>query len=100
MCDAWLTDFMSFYDWSMDNCYNDKLTIDRIDVNGSYEPSNCRWVDRKTQANNMRSNILITYNGNTQNMRQWADELGIKQNTIGCRHRKGWSDKECLFGKR
>ena len=99
VCDEWKNDFMAFYNWSMSNGYKDNLTIDRINVNGNYEPNNCRWVTRKVQQNNTRRNVLITYNGKTQNMRQWADELGIKQNTICCRHRKGWSDKECLFGR-
>lgn len=99
ICDEWLNDFMAFYYWSINNGYDDTLTIDRIDVDGNYEPSNCRWATQKQQCNNYSRNILITYNGKTQNMRQWADELCIKQHTIACRHRKGWSDKECLFGK-
>lgn len=99
ICDEWFNSFQEFYNWSMSHGYDDNLTIDRIDNNKSYSPTNCRWVDRKVQANNTRHNVLLTYNGKTQNMKQWADELGIKRNTICCRHRKGWSDKECLFGK-
>lgn len=99
MCDEWKNDFMNFYDWSINNGYNDSLTIGRINVNGNYKPSNCRWVDRKIQANNMRSNVLFTYNGKTQNMRQWADELGVNYQTIRQRRHYGWSIKDCLFGK-
>lgn len=96
--DEWLK-FKGFYDWSMSNGYNDTLTIDRIDVDGNYEPSNCRWVDMKTQQNNRRNNVYLTYKNKTQTMSQWADELRISVQTIKTRHRKGWSDKDCLFGR-
>ena len=55
ICSEWNNDFQSFYDWAMANGYDDTLTIDRIDVNGNYEPSNCRWVDIYVQANNKRT---------------------------------------------
>jgi len=61
VCDEWLHNFKAFYDWANENgyeyreIYKDKLTIDRIDVNGNYEPNNCKWADWKTQNNNKRS---------------------------------------------
>ena len=59
VCDEWKDDFLSFYNWAMSNGYSNGLSIDRIDVNGNYEPSNCRWVDNKTQSLNKRNTIYI-----------------------------------------
>lgn len=97
--DEWLNDFQTFYDWSITHGYKDNLTIDRIDVDGNYEPNNCRWVDVKKQANNRRNNVHLSYNGKTKTMSQWAKELNVPIGRIKTRHRRGWSEKECLFGK-
>ena len=54
ICAEWLADFQRFYDWAMKNGYQDSLTIDRKDVNGNYEPSNCKWATRAEQSRNQR----------------------------------------------
>ena len=90
MCDEW-TDFDTFYKWSIENGYSDDLSIDRIDNNGNYEPSNCRWTHAKQQANNRRSSALVTYNGKTQTLHMWADELGIEYKKLWARiHQCKW----------
>lgn len=97
VCDKWQNDFLDFYNWSMTNGYEKGLTIDRINVNGNYEPKNCRWVDRMVQANNTRKNKLIEYNGKTQTLQQWCREIGIDHKVIEWRLDRGWTVEQALF---
>lgn len=90
ICNEWLNDFQTFYEWAINNGYKENLSIDRIDVNGNYEPNNCRWVDTKTQANNKRNNVKITYNGMTKTISEWADYLGVNRNAFSSRVKRKW----------
>lgn len=90
VCYEW-NDFEVFYNWACKSGYKDGLTIDRKDVNGNYEPSNCRWITQQEQANNTTRNRNIEYNGKIQNITQWAKELDIDRNTLYARFRNGWS---------
>ena len=56
VCDEWRNDKKTFIQWALTNGYSDNLTIDRIDVNGIYEPSNCRWIPMSEQDKNKQSN--------------------------------------------
>lgn len=78
VCDEWKDSFQAFYDWSIANGYFDNLTIDRIDNNKGYSPDNCRWVDIKTQSNNTRKNVFLTYNGETMTLAEWGEKIKYK----------------------
>lgn len=99
VCDEWKHDFEAFYNWAINNNYRENLTIDRIDLDGNYEPNNCKWITYKEQNNNKRNNVKITYNGKTQTLKQWADELGLNYSTLKSRHRNKWNTKDILFGR-
>ena len=96
ICDEWMNSYDVFEEWAMSHGYTDKLTLDRIDANKNYCPENCRWVDRKTQANNRTSNRVITYNGQTKTLQEWAEITGINYNTLSNRFKAGWSADEAL----
>ena len=96
VCSEWKNNFVAFKDWAELHGYKDSLTIDRIDVNGNYEPSNCRWVTKEIQNKNTRRNINITYKGETHNVREWSSILNININTLYDRLRRGWSGEKTL----
>ena len=101
MCDEWHYSFESFMKWAYENGYDEnaprgKCTIDRKDTNGNYEPSNCRWVDAKTQANNRRSTILYEYNGELHNITDWSEIVGIGRTTLQFRISNGWTMERAL----
>lgn len=78
----WKNEFMNFYNWAINNGYDSGLTLDRINVNGNYEPNNCRWVNQLNQQNNRRNNRFITYLGETKTLCQWSRVLNIPSFTL------------------
>ena len=93
VCDEWLKfdNFLADMGVSPDN-----MSLDRIDVNGNYEKANCRWVTHKEQMNNTRSNVFIDWNGKTQTIPQWAEEIGMQSETLRARLKYGWSVEDAL----
>lgn len=81
VCEEWNT-YTKFKEWALNNGYEDKLTIDRIDVDGNYTPENCRWVTTKENSRNRRDNHLLTYNGETKTMAEWAEITGLNYHTL------------------
>ena len=89
VCTEWESDFIAFYEWTKENGYNETLSLDRINVNGNYEPSNCRWVTMKVQERNRRNNVFVTYNGETLTLSEWSEKTGICYPTLKWRYSKG-----------
>lgn len=85
VCQEWRNDYAKFRDWSLKNGYKEGLTIDRIDNDGNYCPRNCRWTNRKVQANNQGNTIRIEYMGETRTLHGWADCLNINPCTLYAR---------------
>jgi len=97
VCSEW-QNFESFYNWAINNGYQDNLTIDRIDNNGNYEPANCRWVTYVKQNNNRRSNHYIEYNGIKHSIAEWSKILNINYSTLKSRIKYGWSLERIFNG--
>lgn len=89
ICNEWLNDYTVFRKWAMENGYKENLTIDRIDVNGNYEPSNCRWATNQIQQLNKRNNRLVTINGETKSILTWARIYNLNLGTLYNRLTKG-----------
>lgn len=90
ICDEWKNSFEAFYTWALANGYQDNLSIDRIDNNGNYEPTNCRWADRITQQNNTSRNVWVFHAGETHTIAEWGRKLGITPNAMRYKLSNGW----------
>jgi hypothetical protein len=77
ICNEWIESFENFSKWALNNGYADSLAIDRINNNGNYEPSNCRWVSNKINSLNKRNNLIFEYQNKKQCLKMWAEELNI-----------------------
>lgn len=89
VCSKWKNDFQAFYDWSIKNGYKDGLTIDRINTNGNYEPSNCRWTTQKVQSNNKRNSLFVIYKGKRMTVKELSEETCEKYDFLRKHYHKG-----------
>ena len=89
VCQEW-EDFQAFNKWAVGHGYSEELTIDRINVNGDYEPSNCWWITQKGQQNNRTNNRVLEVNGTSHTLAEWSDITGISISTIWARLKCGW----------
>lgn len=96
VCERWLESFRAFLD-DMGPRPSQDHEIDRVNNNGDYEPSNCRWATRGQQVRNTRRTRLVTFRGETKPLVDWCEELGLKYNTVAERLRKGnWTIEQAL----
>lgn len=95
VCDRWLSSAANFVA-DMGVRPSPSHSIDRIDCNGMYEPSNCRWATQKEQTRNTRRSSLIEHGGRTMTVAEWADVLGVKESTLHHRLYAGWSEKKTI----
>lgn len=88
VCSDW-QDFNAFKEWALANGYDDAKSIERIDVNGNYEPNNCTWIEMREQRHNTRVSRKFTLNGKTQDLALWAKEYGVNYYTLYSRIERG-----------
>lgn len=92
-------DFSSFLN-AMGAPPSNQHTLDRIDNSlNEYTPENCRWASKREQSANRRNTISLDVNGVKQSLSDWAEDTNQKQNTLRSRHRKGWPDREVVYGR-
>ena len=103
ICDEWLGEngFQHFWDWAYANGYDDtakiaECTLDRIDVNGNYEPSNCRWVDAKTQGRNRTDTTYLTIGDTTRSLGDWSEQYNTSSVLVRARIKRGWDAERAL----
>lgn len=92
ICEQWLgkDGFINFYNWAMDNGFNENLSIERIDVNGNYEPDNCKWITMAEQAKNKTTTIKVKYKNNFLTLIELCEKLNLNYKTIWSRIHNGW----------
>ena len=97
VCDEWRNSFEAFYEWAMVNGYSGNLTIERIDVNGNYEPSNCKWITMPEQAKNKTNSIYIEFEGEIKTISEWSSIKNIKYATLLYRYHAGFSVEKIFY---
>lgn len=98
ICEEWF-DFEPFKDWAMANGYQKGLTIERVNVNGGYEPTNCKWITKRDQTRNTRRNVIIEFNGERLCVKDWAIKLGISNSAMQNRLRE-WPLERALLTRK
>lgn len=101
ICDEWRNDYVAFREWALSTGYDEnaehgECTLDRIDVDGDYEPDNCRWVSQKEQNRNKRNTLKFSYNGQEKSLAEWCEESNFPYDRALYRLKHGWTFEEAL----
>jgi hypothetical protein len=96
VCDEWL-DFIAFREWADGNGYDDTLTIERIDNDGNYEPSNCRWAKRVEQTRNRSNTAFLMFRGEQISVAAAIELCGLPATTVRARLSRGWTPERALL---
>ena len=99
VCDEWMTSFENFFR-DLGPRPGPGYSLERIDVNGNYEPTNCKWATIAEQNRNRRDNLIIEFDGRRQTLSLWAAETGIGRATISWRLKNGWDVDRALTTSR
>lgn len=89
VCDEWQNSFLTFYNWAINNGYDETLTLDRIDVNGNYEPNNCRWIPLEKQFYNKTDNVYYIVNKQKKCLSELCKEYNMPYQTVRKRLERG-----------
>jgi len=95
----WHTYYGEFHKWAIDSGYKEGLSIDRINNQGNYEPSNCRWATNEVQSRNRSNHRFLTLNGDSRTVIDWGNIMEIPYRVLNQRSRRGWSDERTLTTK-
>jgi len=95
VCERWQNCFENFLE-DMGKRPSPRHSIDRVDNDGNYEPGNCRWATVTEQGRNKRNNVLLTCQGETMCLSEWAERVGITPEGLSARLARGWSVEEIL----
>lgn len=96
VCDTWKSNYLAFKEWAMSNGYADDLTLDRINIDGNYEPSNCRWIPLSEQPKNKSDNRIVEYKGKKYILSELAKMAGMNHSTLTYRINRGWDIQKAV----
>lgn len=96
VCDEWKKNFMSFYNWAIENGYEDNLTLERVNVDGNYEPSNCTWITIEKQQLNKRNTIYVEHDGEKERLSDLSRRINVSYKTLQYRMEQNYKYEDLI----